>query len=118
MKIVALVLLLVGLVGIGLGAYEYFDSYQANRGMARTHLDRAEGLKARAQAARGTPEEAALVADLNKYTGYAAESNRAADSAMTRVMMYAIGGLVLGAAGALMFTRPRRKAGAGLEPAV
>ena len=106
MKIVAVLLLLAGLALAGLGAYEYSDSYLSNREMARAHLAKVERARATAgQAAPSSPEAAQAVADAEKYVRYAGEANAAADSAMTRVMLYGLGGLASIVAGLLLLMR-------------
>ena len=119
MKLIAILLMLAGLVGIGLGVYEYFDSYLSNREMAEAHLAKVEKARATAlQAGPSTPVGAQAVADAEKYVGYAGEANRAADSAMTRVLMYGVGGLLALAGGVLMLKKSSGKSTARLEPAV
>ena len=119
MKIIAILLLLAGLAGIGLGAYEYFDSYLSNREMARAHLSKVEKAKAAAvQSGPSSPEAAQAVADAEKYVRYAGEANVAADSAKARVMLYGLGGLAALAVGLLLLKTSSRKKGVRLEPAL
>ena len=107
MKIIAILLLLAGLVGLGLGGYEYFDSYQGNREMAQTHLAKVESLRSQGAGSARTLEE------VNKYLRYAAEANSAADSAFTRVLMYCLGGLAAAGVGAALMMSSRRRGAAG-----